>query len=729
MRFWDDDRAQSMQVGAIILFGFLIVGMATFQTTVVPGQNAAIEFDHSQTVQSDMQDFRGNLFRAVDTGLPQPTQVTLGTRYPNRLLFVNPPPPSGRLQTVNEPNVTMNVSLEDGSGTLPISGEHENAKEYWESQGLSYNTTKVVYSPDYAEYDNAPETVYGNSVVYNAFENGHTSTLTSQNLVQGNTLNLFALRGELSATRAGAYTADIRSVSQTARTVTVEASDGDPVFLNITSRLSGATWNSDALLGNEANATVTASDRINGSEYNRTTIKLNKTYRLRAGAIGIGSLAESEVTTEAAYLVVDERSASSVTVEVRDKFNNPVTGERVSSSLGEDRTTDESGQVTYQGISADTVEVWLTGSERNDWEELTVEVSGSDDPSPPSDTDTYEVSWATRSGDLPAGVTYDTGQDRLEVNRSVTGATVPLNGTVSAYDERIPGMPVTLATNGSANTAFESNNANTDSDGEFSGTLEVPENGTSRILASSGDGVGSETVYIYGDDSDAGSELPADAVAFADADGDGTYDDGEETYTASDFEGGFDEQVDLVIARGLSQNGYDVRADTITIQDGARVEIPSYGDTTFSARNGELRVAGTIDTSAANGQQVTLEGTSVDLTDGTVEAAGKITVRSTSGDLVADDSLLDVTAGSQQDITLGTSNELSLENARLIGDQYSDFVGERPSRGSTVYVDGAVFERGNGDPKEFDVNPGDRRGNGQQPPQNVEGTPEKGTVV
>ena len=225
-----------------------------------------------------------------------------------------------------------------------------------------------------------------------------------------------------------------------------------------------------------------------------------------------------------------------------------------------------------------------------------------------------------------------------------------------------------------------------------------------------------------------GDQLPAGAVAYADSNQNGTYDFGEQVYSASDLQR-FDEAVDLVISRNVSANGYDVRADSITVQDGVTVEVSSYGGTTFSARNGELRIAGTLDTSAASGQQVTLEGTSVDLTNGEILTGGQFTARSTGGDLTADNSLIDVTAGSESDLTLTTANELSLVGTRLVGDQYSTFTGNRPGKGDAVYVDGAVFKRENGDPKDFEVSPGERRGGGTKTPQNVNGEPTKGRVT
>lgn len=342
MQFRDDDRAQSIQVGAILLFGILIITLATFQATVVPDQNAGIEFDHSQTAQSDMQDLRNGILRAAD-GDTSPKRVSLGTTYPNRLLFINPPPPTGDLRTVGADDPAVNVTIGNASGSVAVDSEYENAAAYWATAPDAgvYNTSEVVYTPDYAEYDGAPTTVYENSVLYNRFDNGANRTLSGQRVVQGNTVNLLALRGNLEATGASSHTADVTTVSEQARTVTVRSESDDPLFVNVTSRLSADVWNDD-LLGSNAEATTVGTRTAGDVTYHRLAIELDPgTYKLRGAAVGVGALsdAERERVTEPAYMVVTDGyqpvangTNGTLTVEVRDRFNNPVTNATVNAS-------------------------------------------------------------------------------------------------------------------------------------------------------------------------------------------------------------------------------------------------------------------------------------------------------------------------------------------------------------------------------------------------------------
>lgn len=380
-----DDRAQSVQVGAILLFGILIVALATAQATVIPQQNAGIEFDHSQTIQSDMQELRNGILRAA-TGPASPVRLSLGTRFPNRMVFINPPPPSGRLRTVGDESPAMNVTLADAN----VESDYPNAEAYWANAPDAgvYNTAGVVYTPDYAEYDNAPTTVYENTLLLNRFDNGQHRTISGQRLVQGNTINLFALRGDLDASRAGAYTAELTTVSESARTVTVHSEPNDQLTINVTSSLPASVWN-ESLLGDRATAIDAGNTTVDGERYHRVSIELDPgTYKLRAGAAGVGALTDNESVTEPAYMVVTDEyeptangSEGSMTVEVRDRFNNPVTGTDVSVRVDSDNLelfndttagsqmvfeTDSDGEATinYRGINATTSgeSAWLNAS-------------------------------------------------------------------------------------------------------------------------------------------------------------------------------------------------------------------------------------------------------------------------------------------------------------------------------------------------------------------------------
>ena len=102
MESWDD-RGQSIQVGAVLIFAALILLLSLYQATVVPQQNEQIEFDHSQQVQGELLDLRNAVASTFGDAARRSVSVRLGTTYPPRFLAVNPPPASLTLITTGSP--------------------------------------------------------------------------------------------------------------------------------------------------------------------------------------------------------------------------------------------------------------------------------------------------------------------------------------------------------------------------------------------------------------------------------------------------------------------------------------------------------------------------------------------------------------------------------------------------------------------------------------------------
>jgi hypothetical protein len=329
--FRADERGVTVQVGFVLLVGILVVALATWQVTVVPTQNADVEFEHSQTVQSDVADLRNALLRTAGSATAQPTSVSLGTRYPNRVLFVNPAPASGSLRTVGGDDARLNTTIENAR----VESEYENARAYWANAADAgvFGTGELVYTPDYSEYENAPTVAYENSLVLNQFDDGTTMARSGQTLVSGNTITLVSLQGSLSESAPRPTTVDTHTISEVQNTVTVRSTANDPLVLAVTSRLPASAWADSVLAGQAAVADVR--DRGNwtegGATYHRVAIELRPgAYELRAGSVGVGALTDDEATPDPAYLVavddyrtVGNGSEGTTTVEARDRFNNP----------------------------------------------------------------------------------------------------------------------------------------------------------------------------------------------------------------------------------------------------------------------------------------------------------------------------------------------------------------------------------------------------------------------
>ena len=165
-----DDRAVAVQIGAVILLGFIVVSLSLYQATVVPNENQQVEFQHNQRVQSDMLEVRNAILGTAATGSAAPATVELGTRYPARVVAVNPAPPSGTLSTSSLGQISVRNATADDADTT--TEDYPETADFWNGTTHNYTTKSLEYRPSYANYDNAPTTVYENGLVYNRFRGG-----------------------------------------------------------------------------------------------------------------------------------------------------------------------------------------------------------------------------------------------------------------------------------------------------------------------------------------------------------------------------------------------------------------------------------------------------------------------------------------------------------------------------------------------------------------------------
>lgn len=353
----DRPRGQSAVIGFVLMFGLVMLLLTILQTTAVPTWNQGEEFDHSQQVRGELELLRDDIASTAETGRVNSESITLGTRYPRRPFLINPADPSGRIETTAEANVILE--------NVVASGE---ASDYWTGDNRTFTTRHLVYRPNYNEYRNAPTTVYENSVLYDRFED-EQFPLTSETLISDQRITLVTLNGSLSEASTTSTDIELQPVSAPEQVTTVEG-DG-PVRLHLPTRMTEETWTE--LLKDEfvpegnVYENVTVTEKVN-SPYDRVTITLrgDQTYNLRMAEVGLGS---NLADYDAHYLTTDSDSevrlpagsSERVTFEVRDRYNNPVSGEPVTATVFNDTGTgrvvpvdnvsDADGLVTFRYTS------------------------------------------------------------------------------------------------------------------------------------------------------------------------------------------------------------------------------------------------------------------------------------------------------------------------------------------------------------------------------------------
>ena len=162
MRFRDDERAVTVQIGAILLFATIIIALSLYQATVVPSQNADVEYKHSQTVQNQLSDVRNAILRTAGSGNTQPVSVSLGTQYPSRVFLMNPPPATGTIRTGAYENGTVQLSNVDASNFSEVVVTFDNlaySRSGIEETSSSQPTGSVSYSLPFAVGDDYTITI------------------------------------------------------------------------------------------------------------------------------------------------------------------------------------------------------------------------------------------------------------------------------------------------------------------------------------------------------------------------------------------------------------------------------------------------------------------------------------------------------------------------------------------------------------------------------------------
>jgi len=289
--FRSDTRGVSPLVGFILLFGILIAALAAYQVDVVPQQNAEVEFDHSVTIESDMQELRSAVLTTGgttnDIRASRSVQLQLGTRYPSRTIAVNPPPPQGELQTESA-NVTVN-------GATVTDPEPFRGSPNETLLGVTHETNHIRYSPSYREIDTPADRLLEHSLLYNANRDGNVS-LTDQRLVQNGSrsVNIVLVDGELEAS-GFTTTVDLQRLDGPTDSVPIGAVSGSTFEINISTN-APEVWVSNETIGEtftegEPNArasqagpetvTITVNDAISGD------------WTLQVAKVGVGGSGES----------------------------------------------------------------------------------------------------------------------------------------------------------------------------------------------------------------------------------------------------------------------------------------------------------------------------------------------------------------------------------------------------------------------------------------------------
>jgi hypothetical protein len=319
-----------------------------------------VEYNHNQEVQGDVIDLQEAASRSGALGTAESVKIQAGTTYPSRLLFFNPSPPSGIVKTEGGPPTGPNVELRN------MLAKDSEIRQYLNGNTIgNLETKRFVYEPNYNEYRNSPNTTLEYGVLYNQYDNGENVIINEGSVVRGNQITLTFLGGDLTKGQSGSVSLEALPASAPARTVSVKPDDPtSAVEIKLPTRLSADTWENEILDDQLQSAGGNVIEVVDaGPNQDAVILRLEGgqiTYDIRMAVVGIGPDSpdpdsEYMISRDGPLVTTGQSTSALVTLEVRDKYNNPVADEDIEldldgqGSLAQTTvTTNRQGQATVQ---------------------------------------------------------------------------------------------------------------------------------------------------------------------------------------------------------------------------------------------------------------------------------------------------------------------------------------------------------------------------------------------
>lgn len=287
------NRGQSVVIGSMLMFGIGILLLGILQVHLIPQNNAEIELQHQSTVEGDFARFHSGLMNAVAENDEHTASFKLGVRYPNRLLFINPPDPQGSLRTAE-------VGPYDGTIPGDVDGDgNANNERISHVCGTEGDTTRALeYEPNYNELGGVGTHGYENTITYQSVNGDFISH--REKLFEGNVIRLRPLVGE-SFELANSGTETVDFYAGTTGQTTFEEGD-----LELPTRLSQSQWQDIAAKNEEIAFKSHSGDTV--------TLELEEDFTLLCTPVGINSPPNNEPSDS--YLVGEGPSEGN--------YDNPV---------------------------------------------------------------------------------------------------------------------------------------------------------------------------------------------------------------------------------------------------------------------------------------------------------------------------------------------------------------------------------------------------------------------
>lgn len=355
-------------VGFLLMFSFLIMAAAQYQTTVIPAQEENAEINHSREVRNQMTGLQSAVRGTANSNEMRTQEVRLGTTYESRMIFgiipaIHQAAPAGELNYIEADGASETLTIDGAEG-------QRGAEEYWSGNTISYvndNTGWIVYEPHYNHYQDAPHTIYENGLVYDEYPDDDGDNIperlfrTDQNLITNRNVTITSLGADLGVNGITTRTVETHPVSAPRTRIAVEAPTG--LTITLPTKITANEW--ETLLDETGQLTpegyVESVDNVGTATDDQKAVRINlqadQTYTIGlARVFATTRISETPVpAAEREYIawdddnvIIREQSKARINAQVRDKYNNPIPGINV-----EAIARDSTGQCIGNFDSAD----------------------------------------------------------------------------------------------------------------------------------------------------------------------------------------------------------------------------------------------------------------------------------------------------------------------------------------------------------------------------------------
>ena len=141
--FIDDKRGVSPIIGALLMLAILVGMGGVIQSSSVPVWNMGVEYDHLGVIYSDMMSLKSDIEDVALHKSPKSSEIHLGVRYPERVIFMNPGEgATGTLAVESGVNISVNYTTSGASA--PDKLDYSSSRITYELHG-TINSPKYVY--------------------------------------------------------------------------------------------------------------------------------------------------------------------------------------------------------------------------------------------------------------------------------------------------------------------------------------------------------------------------------------------------------------------------------------------------------------------------------------------------------------------------------------------------------------------------------------------------------